>query len=95
VGAVNATPAELLASPELKRLIVRRSVVSAVMTLLLFIVHCGYILLIALNARIVTRRLGDGATTLGIPLGIAVIVLSWLLTAAYVIRANRVHDPGR
>ena len=32
-------------------------------------------------------------TTLGIPLGAAVIVGAWVLTAVYIVWANRHYDP--
>lgn len=81
----------LLESPEFKRLVARRWRVSLVLTVCLFIVYYGYILLIATNKALLGRRIGD-ATTLGIPLGAAVILGAWMLTALYVIWANRQHD---
>ena len=50
------------------------------------------ILLIALNKTLVSRPM-IGSVPVGIPLGAAVIVGSWLLTAAYVAWANRHYDP--
>ena len=34
-----------------------------------------------------------GGTPIGIPIGAAVIVGSWVLTAAYIVWANREFDP--
>src|ERR687895_300122 len=81
----------LLASADFTRLVVRRWRVSLVLTALLFILYYGYILLIALNRTLVSARLQD-SVPVGIPLGAAVIVGSWALTAAYVIWANRHYD---
>lgn len=81
----------LLESPEFKRLVTRRWRVSLVLTACLFIVYYGYILLVATNKALLGRRIGE-ATTLGIPLGAAVILGAWVLTAIYVIWANRQHD---
>ena len=83
---------QLLASRDFRRLIVRRWRVSLVLTCFLFVLYYGYILLIALNRTLVSTRLQD-SVPLGIPLGAAVIVGSWLLTAAYVVWANRYYDP--
>ena len=82
----------LLNSARFQRLVSRRWRVSLVLTALLFVLYYGYILLIALNRSLVTARLG-GTVPLGIPLGAGVIVGAWLLTAAYVVWANRVYDP--
>jgi uncharacterized membrane protein (DUF485 family) len=82
----------LLASPEFRRLIAGRWRVSLVLTACLFLLYYGYILLIALNKTLVSTRMG-GSVPIGIPLGASVIVGSWVLTAAYVVWANRHYDP--
>ena len=81
----------LLDSPDFRRLVARRWRVSLILTALLFIVYYGYILLIAANKAFVARRIGE-TTTLGIPLGAAVIVLAWVMTVVYVMWANRRFD---
>jgi uncharacterized membrane protein (DUF485 family) len=81
----------LLDSPEFHRLVARRWRVSLVLTALLFGLYYGYIVLIASNRALLSRRIGE-VTTLGIPLGAAVIIGAWLLTATYVWWANRHYD---
>lgn len=89
----NDTPrGRLLDSAEFKGLVSRRWRVSLLLTAALFVLYYGYILLIALDKEFVSRRLGDGATPIGIPLGAAVILGSWVLTAIYIVWANRHHD---
>jgi uncharacterized membrane protein (DUF485 family) len=83
---------ELLASAEFRHMLARRWRVSLVLTALLFVLYYGYIVLIALNRDLLSQRIGE-VTTLGIPLGAAVIVGAWALTAAYVVWANRHYDP--
>ena len=82
---------ELLESKELKSLVRRKWIVSIVLTVCLFVLYYGFILLIALDKAFLARRIGEH-TTLGIPIGAGVIVLSWVLTAAYVLWANRSYD---
>lgn len=65
---------------------------SLVLSALLFILYYGYIILIAVDRAFLSTRIGV-ATTVGIPIGAAVIVLAWVLTALYVIWANRRYDP--
>lgn len=74
-------------------MLARRWRVSLALTACLFVLYYGYIVLIAANRSWLSQRLGDGATTMGIPVGAAVIVGAWALTAVYVIWANRSHDP--
>jgi len=82
---------EMLQSKEFRGLVRRKWIVSVVLTACLFALYYGYILLIAFDKTFLARRIGEH-TTLGIPLGAGVIVLSWVLTAAYVLWANRSHD---
>jgi uncharacterized membrane protein (DUF485 family) len=83
---------DLLASPEFRHMLARRWRVSLVLTTLLFLLYYGYIVLIAVNRELLSMKIGD-VTTLGIPLGAAVIVGAWALTATYVVWANRHYDP--
>lgn len=88
---MDMTPRQLLDSPEFRRLVFRRWRISLVLTACLFVLYYGYILLIATNKEFLSRRIGE-STTLGIPIGAAVIVGAWLLTAIYVAWANRYYD---
>ena len=81
----------LLSSPAFHALVARQWRVSLVLTALLFVLYYGYILLIAVNKPALTARVGE--VPIGIPLGAAVIVGSWVLTAIYIVWANRSHDP--
>ena len=69
----------LLDSPAFRRLVSVRWTISLALTCALFILYYGYILLIAVDRAFLSRRIG-AATTLGIPLGAAVIVGAWMLT---------------
>ena len=84
--------ADVVASPEFKALVKRRWAVSMVMLTLLFVCYYGFVLVVAGNKEFVSQKI-DGVTTLAIPLGVAVIVFAWLLTAIYVAWANRSYDP--
>ena len=61
---------------------------------LLFVVYYGFILLVATNKALLARRIGE-VTTLGIPLGVAVIVAAWVLTAALRRLGEPPVRPGR
>jgi uncharacterized membrane protein (DUF485 family) len=89
---VKLTSRELLESKDFRHLVTRRWRVALLLTLVLFIVYYGFILLVATQRGLLATRVGD-VTTLGIVLGVSVLVLAWLLTAAYVVWANRYYDP--
>ena len=62
------------------------------LTLLMMVVYYGYIALIAFNKPFLAQPIGAGVTTLGIPIGMAVIVFTIVITAVYVRRANSEFD---
>jgi uncharacterized membrane protein (DUF485 family) len=81
----------ILQSPAFLALVRKKWLVSITLTIALFVVYYGYILLIAYDKKALAQKVGE-YTTLGIPLGVGVIVLAWLLTAGYVVWANGSHD---
>ena len=62
------------------------------LTAIMLAVYFGFILLVAFNRELLARPIGGGTTTLGIPLGLGVIVTGVVLTWIYVARANRRFD---
>lgn len=87
-------PAErILANPKFHHLVRTRNRYALVMTLLVVVIYFGYILLVAFDKPFLAQKLGDGwVTSLGIPLGLGVIVLTILITAFYVHVANTRFD---
>ncbi|MBV1918509.1 MAG: DUF485 domain-containing protein [Sphingomonadaceae bacterium] len=84
---------ELARDERYARLVQRRSRFAWSLTAVMLAIYFGYILLIAFRRDILARPIGEGVTTLGIPVGLGVILSGIVLTAIYVIRANRVYDP--
>ncbi|MBU6441637.1 MAG: DUF485 domain-containing protein [Betaproteobacteria bacterium] len=74
---------------ELRR---RRNSLGIGLTLLMLLVYYGYIALIAFDKALLSRPIGAGVTTLGVPVGMGVIVFTIVITAVYVRRANREFD---
>lgn len=62
------------------------------LTLLMLVVYYGYISLIAFNKSLLAQPLGTGVTTLGVPLGMGVIIFTVVITGIYVARANSAYD---
>jgi uncharacterized membrane protein (DUF485 family) len=58
----------------------------------MMVVYYGFILLVAFNKGFLLTRLGAGVTTIGMPLGLGVIVFTVLITGIYVHRANGRYD---
>ena len=87
------TAHELLEDDDFKSLSRRRNVISWTLTLLELLVYFGFIALIAFNKPFLARKLADGeATTIGIPIAVLTIVLSWAFTGIYIVWANTRYD---
>lgn len=84
---------EVSQSPDYQQLLTERARFGWVLTLAMLVVFFGYILLIAFAPGLLARPIGNGTTTVGIPLGIGVILSGILLTGVYVHRANSRFDP--
>ncbi len=85
--------ARVEANPKYHRLLTLRRNFSILMTILVMLVYYGYILLIAFDRELLASKIGEGMTTsLGIPMGLGVILITIVLTNIYVRRANREFD---
>ena len=62
------------------------------LTLVMMIVYYGFILLVAFNKPFLAQRLGDGVMTVGMPIGLGVILFTVIITVIYVRRANAEYD---
>ncbi len=79
-------------NPKYHELRSKRSSFGWTLSVLMLIVYYGYIALIAFNKPFLATPIGAGVTTLGIPIGMGVIVFTVLITAFYVRRANSEFD---
>jgi len=79
-------------NPKYLELRAKRTSFGWTLTLLMMVVYYGYIALIAFNKPFLAQPIGAGVTTLGIPIGMGVIVFTVLITAIYVRRANSEFD---
>jgi uncharacterized membrane protein (DUF485 family) len=84
--------ARIQANPKYKELKAKRSSFGWWLALLMMVVYYGYIALIAFNKPFLAQPIGSGVTTLGIPIGMGVIVFTIVITGIYVRRANSEFD---
>ncbi|WP_347267274.1 DUF485 domain-containing protein [Paracoccus sp. (in: a-proteobacteria)] len=82
----------IAADPNYQELRSKRSRFGWILTILMLVVYYGYIIMIAFDKELLATRLGDGVTTLGIPIGFGVIIFTILITGVYVRRANSEFD---
>jgi uncharacterized membrane protein (DUF485 family) len=62
------------------------------LTILMLIVYYGYIGLIAFDKAFLAKPIGAGVSTIGIPMGLGVIVFTIVITLFYIRRANGEFD---
>lgn len=79
-------------NPKYQELKSKRSSYSWVMTILMMIAYYGFILLVGYNKQLLATKLGGGVITLGIPLGLGVLVFTIIITNIYIRRANSEFD---
>lgn len=83
---------KIVANPKYQKLVSTRSSFGWILTAIMMVVYYGYIAVIAFNKGLFAQRLGDGVMTVGIPVGLGVIVFTIVITGIYVRRANSEFD---
>ena len=79
-------------NPKFHEFIAMRSRYSIIMAIVSAAIYYGFILLVAFDKELLAKKVGAGVTSLGVPLGVGVIVLTIVLTWIYVRRANTEFD---
>ena len=82
----------IAADPTYRALKARRNALGWALTLAMMVVYYGFIVLVAFDKPFLAHKLGSGVTTLGMPIGLGVIVFTIAVTAYYVKRANGEFD---
>ena len=78
--------------PKYRELQTKRNRLAIILTVLMLVVYYGYIALIAFDKEFLAQPIGAGVTTLGIPIGLGVIIFTIAITGIYVRRANGEFD---
>ncbi|HOW48237.1 MAG: DUF485 domain-containing protein [Rubrivivax sp.] len=82
----------IASNPKYQELKAKRSSFGWKLTIAMLVVYYGFILLIAFDKELLATRMGSGVMTWGMPIGLAVIVFTIVITAIYVRRANSEFD---
>lgn len=80
-------------NPKFKLLVSSRNSLALILSIGMLVVYYGYILLIAFNKEWLKTKLGEGFTmSIGIPLGLGVILFTIIVTWVFVNKANSTYD---
>ena len=84
---------KIKADPNYQELVSKRSSFAIKLSVAMLVVYFTFILTIAFNpSALGTPLSADSVTTVGIPIGIAVIIFAFILTGIYTKRANGEFD---
>jgi uncharacterized membrane protein (DUF485 family) len=84
---------QIKANPDYQELISKRTGFSIKLSIAMLVVYFTFILTIAFNPSALGTPLSpDSVTTVGIPVGIAIILFAFVLTGIYTKRANGEFD---
>jgi uncharacterized membrane protein (DUF485 family) len=84
--------AKIEANPKYHELRRKRNSFGWLLTIIMMVVYYGYIALIAFNKPFLAQPIGAGVTSVGVPIGMFVIVFTIVITGIYVRRANDEYD---
>jgi uncharacterized membrane protein (DUF485 family) len=85
------TTEEILNDEDFRSLSSQKNTISVILTILELVLYFGFIALIAFNKPFLASKL-SGAISIGIPIAVATIFLSWVLTGIYIRWANSKYD---
>jgi len=84
---------EILQDPDFKELYGKRMKIAWTLTALELILYFGFVWLVSYDKPFLAQKMSVGsATTIGIPIAVGTIFLSWVFTAIYVQWANTTYD---
>ena len=89
--SIKKTTEEILEDSDFKSLSSQKNAISVVLTILELVLYFGFIALIAFNKPYLSQKF-SGAITIGIPIAVGTIFLSWVFTGIYIFWANNKYD---
>lgn len=82
----------ILQNPKFKEMVSKKSALSWTLTIIMLVVYIGFLLLVSYDKEFLKSSFSGGVITWGIPLGLGVIVLSFVLCSVYSYIANNSFD---
>ncbi len=84
---------KIAVNPIYQKLVKDRSRFGWTLTLIILVCYLGFLYLVAFEKDFLAQRLfSDGVTTVSIPVGLGMILITIILTGVYVRRANNEYD---
>ena len=82
----------VLSNPNFQALVRERSGFGWTLSIIMLVIYFGFILLVAFGKRFMGTKIGSGVTSIGMVIGLLVILSAVILTGIYTQRANSRFD---
>ncbi|MBM5573762.1 MULTISPECIES: DUF485 domain-containing protein [Deefgea] len=79
-------------NPKFQELVRKKSSLSWLLSFVMLAIYYGFILVVAFSPATLGQSLSGGVTTIGIPIGVLIILSAFVITGIYVRRANTEFD---
>jgi len=79
-------------NPKYQKLVSERSRFAWTLSIIMLVVYYAFIMTIAFKPELLGTKISSGVVTIGIPIGIAIIFIAFILAGIYVRRANGEFD---
>jgi uncharacterized membrane protein (DUF485 family) len=86
------TTHEILNDPDFKEMYSKRMTIAWTLTVLELILFFGFVYLVSYSKPFLAQKMSGSVTTIGIPIAVGTIFLSWIFTGIYVQWANTTYD---
>ena len=84
--------AKIRNNPKFHELVSKRTTFAWTLSAIMLAIYFGFIAIIAFAPAFLGTKIGSGVTTVGFPIGVAVILSAIVLTGLYVRKANTEYD---
>ena len=82
----------IINNPRFQELVRERSGFAWTLSIVMLVIYYGFILLVAFGKGFLATKIGGGVTSIGILIGLGVIISAFVLTGIYTQRANSRYD---
>ncbi len=79
-------------NPKFAELVQKKTTFGWTLSIVMLVIYYGFILILAFAPKSLGATIGGGVTTLGMPVGVLIILSAFVLTGIYVRRANTEFD---
>lgn len=79
-------------NPKFAELVQKKTSFGWMLSIVMLAIYYGFVLVLAFAPATLGAKLGDGVMTVGMPVGVLIILSAFVLTGIYVRRANTEFD---